>query len=127
MNQTASLFEYFAPATLPPHACVVWKPINIVRPHNGTGAHHPSAAGGFHDWLNRIAAALAQQVGIRALDTSPVMGALRPRGWRNADALGRHGFEGDPYHGFAAGGYVPQLLAQICTACPQLARHAIRL
>ena len=117
IESTEALFRLFTPSSLPPNACVLWKPINIAVRHNGSGPHHPSSVGGLHDWINQITASLARRAGILTLDTSGLLRPLRPRGFRSADALGRGGSEGDPYHGFSHGQFAPQLLAQICSLC----------
>lgn len=117
VNATEDLFRLFAPASLPSNVCVLWKPINIAVRHNGSTGHHPSSIGGVHDWLNKITATLARREGILPLDTASMLRPLRPRGFRNADPLGRGGSEGDPYHGFNPQHFAPQMVAQLCALC----------
>ena len=51
--------------------CVLWKLNNIATRLPGN-MHHPSAKGGWHDNLNRFAAALAAQHGVPVIDVLPV-------------------------------------------------------
>lgn len=122
VNQTAALFRFFAPASMPSRVCVLWRPMQITAQHNGTGPHHPSIVGGFHDWINLISGALARQHGIGVLETTPLLKGIQARGFRQADADGHGGSEGDPYHGVPASAFVPRMLQQACTACERRLR-----
>ena len=122
MNQTAALFRFFAPASMPSKVCVLWRPMQITAQHNGTGPHHPSIVGGFHDWINLISGALARQHGIGVLETTPLLMGIQARGFRQADADGHGGSEGDPYHGVPASAFVPRMLQQACAACERRLR-----
>lgn len=65
---------------MPSQVCVLWRPMQITAQHNGTGPHHPSIVGGFHDWINLISGALARQHGYRsARDDAPPQGDPGPR------------------------------------------------
>jgi len=125
-NETDKLFHLFSPASMPPNVCVVWKPMQIAPRHNGSGGHHPSTVGGFHDRINGIARRIAWQHGIPALETTRMLSAMRPKGFKQADARGRGGSEGDPYHGYPAGAFLPQMLEQACAVCPQLNVNSAR-
>ena len=120
VNQTSHLLRLFSPASLPPHVCVLWVPIHISVRHNGSGAHHPSTVGGLHDSINQLTASLASRHGVSPLETTSLLQQLRPKGFRDADAFGRGGSEGDPYHGFPTAAFAPQMLQQVCRACEQL-------
>jgi hypothetical protein len=122
VNQTAALFRFFAPASMPSQVCVLWRPMQITAQHNGTGPHHPSILGGFHDWINLISGALARQHGIGVLETTPLLKGIQARGFRQADADGHGGSEGDPYHGVPASAFVPRMLQQACAACERRLR-----
>lgn len=118
VNATSALFELFAPRSLPRHVCVLWKSMHIGPRHNGSASHHhPSTINGAHHWINRLTSALAARAGIGSIDLTDLLSGMRPTGFRPADELGRFGHEGDPYHGFLAGAYMPQLVRRMCAAC----------
>ncbi|KAL1530243.1 hypothetical protein AB1Y20_001158 [Prymnesium parvum] len=124
---TRQLFRTFSPRSLPANVCVVHKKMNIAPRVEGTHQevamrHHPSTAGGFHHWLNRISSALGLEEGIPSLDLSQITRSTSPKGATGCNDSSRSGIkcassDGDPYHGFPPGRLGRELLRQMCTSC----------
>tara|TARA_B110001452_G_scaffold227614_1_gene202617 strand:+ start:204 stop:1163 length:960 start_codon:yes stop_codon:yes gene_type:complete len=80
LDGAEQLFRFLA-RELRPHACVVWKgnhvgsrdyPVNRTTSGGEARHHHASSQGGMHDWMNRVAFALARRHGIATLDMTPL-------------------------------------------------------
>ena len=83
----ARLFDAFAPRSLPDNVCVLWRTSNIGprlvdASHHGSSkprtSHHPSARNGLHDWLNRVATAMAHRAGMGVIDLSDLTANINP-------------------------------------------------
>jgi hypothetical protein len=78
LTNARTLFRSFAPPSLPPNVCALWRTSNIGPRLGESGGqnrtvkparvHHPSARNGLHEWLNRFAVGLAREAGVGVLD-----------------------------------------------------------
>ena len=72
-EDTRALFHAFAPRTLPPNTCSLWRTSNIgPRVGDAPGQrpralHHPSARNGMHEWLNRWSSSIARAEGLHGV------------------------------------------------------------
>lgn len=86
--------------------CALWKTNNIGERVEPGDWHHPSVEGGFHDYLNKIAAATAHEYGVPVVDVRPytlamTRGTTRQRAGSLAGmAAHADGTDVDYYHGY---------------------------